>query len=98
MTTDGTYTAVVDRFEDELAVLLLEEGGETVDEVVVDQGRLPEDGRHVDTVVQVELEAGELTEVTYEAEETADRSAEAQRRFDELSQRPPADDDEDSSG
>ena len=30
MTTDGTYTAVMDRFEDDLAVLLLEDDGETV--------------------------------------------------------------------
>lgn len=97
MTTDGTYTAVVDRFEEELAVLLLEENGETVGEVVVDQERLPEKGQHVDAVLQVELENDELVDVTYEEQETDDRSERAQRRFDDLSQRPPSEEDEDDS-
>jgi len=33
MPSNGTYTAVVDRFEEDLAVLLLEEDGETVGEI-----------------------------------------------------------------
>lgn len=97
MPTDGTYTAVVDRFEEELAVLLLEADDETVGEVVVDQERLPEDGRHVDAVLQVELEDDELVDATYEEAETTARSKEAQSRFDSLSQRPPTEDDEDDS-
>lgn len=97
MTCDGTYTAVVDRFEDDLAVLLLEEDGETVGELVVNEDRLPESGRHVDAVVDVELEDGDLIQVMYENQETNDRATEARRRFDELSQRPPATDDESDS-
>jgi hypothetical protein len=92
MTTDGTYTAVVDRFEDDLAVLLLEDDGETVGEVAVDAGRLPEDGRHVDAVLVVELADGDLVDVTYDAAETVDRAEAAQSRFDELSGRPPSTD------
>jgi len=88
MTPDGIYTAVVDRFEDDLAVVLLEDDGDTVDQAVLDTERLPEDARHVDAVVSVELEDEEVIDITYEERETVDRSEQAQRRFDELSQRP----------
>ncbi|SFR96744.1 Protein of unknown function [Halomicrobium zhouii] len=98
MPTDGTYTAVVDRFEADLAVLLLEDDGETVGEVVVDEEALPEDGRHVDAVLAVELDDDELVGVTYEEAETEDRSEQAQSRFDSLSQRPPSEGDEADSG
>lgn len=98
MPTDGTYTAVLDRFEEHLAVLLLEADGETVGELVVEQEALPEQARHVDAVLSVELADGELVDVTYEQAETTDRSESAQRRFDRLSERPPsADDDRDPS-
>ncbi|WP_254533669.1 DUF3006 domain-containing protein [Natrinema gelatinilyticum] len=97
MTCDGTYTAVVDRFEDDLAVLLLEDDGETTGELVVNEDRLPESGRHVGAVVDVELEDGKPVRITYENQETNDRATAARRRFDELSQRPPATDDESDS-
>jgi hypothetical protein len=101
MTADGTYTAVVDRFEDDLAVVLLEAEGETVDEVVIDSERLPAEGRHVDAVLLVDLENEDVVDITYEKRETADRAEQAQRRFDDLSRRPPAadesDDDPDST-
>lgn len=96
MTEDGTYTAVLDRFEDELAVLLLEEGGETIGEVVVSREGLPEDGRHVDAILEVEIEDGELLEATYVEGKTTERAEDSQRRFDELSQRPPSDEDDSS--
>ncbi|WP_226008227.1 DUF3006 domain-containing protein [Natrinema salinisoli] len=95
---DGTYTAVVDRFEDNLAVVLLENDGETVDETVFDRERLPEDGRHAGAVLTVELEDEDVVDIIYEERETVDRSEQAQQRFDELSQRPPtAGDTEDES-
>lgn len=94
MTPDGIYTAVVDRFEDDLAVLLLEDDGDTVDQAVLDAERLPEDARHVDAVVSVELEDEEVIDITYEERETVDRSERTRRRFDELSQRPPSPEDE----
>ena len=97
MPSDGTYTAVVDRFEADLAVLLLEDDGETVCEVVVDEEELPADGRHVDAVLAVELEDDEVVDVTYEEAATEDRSERAQSRFDSLSQRPPSEDDEEDS-
>jgi len=93
MVSDGTYTAVVDRFEGDLAVLLLEADGETVDEIVLDGDELPEGGRHVDAVLTVTLVDGEAQEIAYEVDQTETRSERAQRRFDSLSQRPPTDED-----
>jgi len=100
MVVDGTYTAVLDRFEvaqddDELAVLLLEREGDVVDELVVDRERLPETGRHVDAVFEVTVDDGDLEVVDYQAEATDERGEAAQSRFDRLSERPP-DTDEDS--
>lgn len=97
MTTDGTYTAVVDRFEDDLAVLLLEADGETVDELVVDRETLPEAGQSVDAVLEVTVDDGALVAVTYDDEKTDTRANEAQSRFDALSQRPPSAEDDNSS-
>lgn len=89
MTTDGEYTAVIDRFEGDLAVLLLERNSETVDDVAVPRAELPPDARHQDAVLRVTVEDGEVQQATYEAEETDKRKDRAQSRFDRLSQRPP---------
>lgn len=94
MTPNGTYTAVVDRFEGDLAVLLLEAGGEAVAERVLDRERLPEAARHVDAVLTVELDDGDVASITYEDAATESRAENAQRRFDELSRRPPSRGDE----
>lgn len=97
MTRDGTYTAVVDRFEGDSAVLLLEADGETVAEHVLDVERLPEEGRHVDGILEVEIEDDAVVDVTYAPEETAERADRAQRRFDALSERPPSSEDDSST-
>jgi len=94
MPADGTYTGVVDRFEGDRAVVLLEADGDTVGERVLDTDRLPEDGRRVDAVLRVELRDGDVVDVSYEPDETTRRSERARRRFDDLSSRPPSADDE----
>ncbi|MUV59312.1 DUF3006 domain-containing protein [Halobacterium sp. CBA1126] len=94
MTADGTYTAVVDRFEGDLAVLLLEADGESVAERVLDRERLPEAARHVDAVLTVELVDGDVEAMDYEPTATEERAEDAQSRFDRLSRRPPRDDEE----
>jgi len=93
MLADGTYTGVVDRFEGDLAVVLLEADGETVGERALDRARLPEAGRSVDAVLRVEIEDGRVAAVSYEPDESERRSERARRRFDELSSRPPTVDD-----
>jgi hypothetical protein len=90
----GTYTAVVDRFEDDTAVLLLEQDGETVDELLLPKTQLPEEGSHVDAILGITISDGMVADITYEPNETSKRSTRAQRRFDELSKRPPSRDDE----
>ena len=87
-----TLTGVVDRFEGDQAVVLLESEGEVVDELVVDREDLPEDGRHDDAVLQLSLDEGEIVGIEYNQLETEDRREGAQNRFENLSKRPPSSD------
>jgi hypothetical protein len=83
--TTTTYTAVVDRIEDGLAVLLVEEEGDVVDEAVVPVYLVPSAGRTQDAVFVVEVAADGSTTLEYDPDETARRSHRAQSRFDRLS-------------
>lgn len=94
MVRDGTYTAVLDRFEGAYAILQLEADGEARDQVMVERTDLPEDGQHQDAVFTVEVSDTELVAVAYEPETTDDRREAAQDRFDRLSRR--LDDDSES--
>ncbi len=88
-----TFTGVIDRFEDGLAVILLEAGDGVVDEVVLDRAELPADAAHSDAVLEVTLtNDGDVTALAYDATETVDRKEQAQSRFDRLAERPPDDD------
>jgi len=89
---DGAYTAVVDSIEDGLATIFYELDGEDVANEVRDAIDLPEDGRHADALFTVEVREGEVVDWTYEPERTQDRQEAAQSRFDQLSSRPPSDD------
>ena len=91
---DGHYTAVVDTIEDGLATVFFEQDGEEVSDAVIDASSLPEDGRHANAILTVEVATGELTQVDYKPERTEERKQAAQDRFDRLSSRPPHDDDE----
>lgn len=87
------FTGVIDRFEDDLAVILLEACGEVIDEVVLDRAELPSDAAHADAVLTVTLSNdGEIAALEYDATETVDRKERAQSRFDRLAERPPKDD------
>jgi major membrane immunogen (membrane-anchored lipoprotein) len=92
MIPDGTYTAVVDRFEDELAVLEVSGENERY-EHALDRTDLPEDARHADAVLVVDIQDGNVVAARYEAEETDTRADDAQSRFDRLSKRLPDSDD-----
>lgn len=96
MTERERYTAVVDRIEGDLAVLLLERGSETVGDLVVSRADLPADARAPDAVLSVTIEDDELVEARYDDAETERRAERAQSRFDRLADRAPDDaDDED---
>jgi hypothetical protein len=99
---DGTYVAVLDRFEEvktavegyeEMAILLVEDGDGIVDERLIDRAELPSDGRHQDAVFEVRFEEDELVELVYDSKMTEERSQAAQDRFDRLSKRLPRDND-----
>lgn len=95
---DGEYAAVLDRFEDERAVLVLEDGGEDVAEAVVHRTWLPPDARRQDAAVSVTVEDGRLVSVAYDPGETEARGEAAQDRFDRLARRPPGDDEGEGDG
>lgn len=88
MIPDGHYTAVVDRFEGEQAILLVEDGDELVDELVVREGRLPADARRQDAVLRISMQNGNLVSAHHDPDETDRRRSEAQDRFDRLARRP----------
>jgi hypothetical protein len=86
------YRGVLDRFEDDLAVMLLERDGETVEDIALPREQLPEEGRHQDAIFWVEMEGEMVQTVSYRPEETVERAEQAQSRFDHLSQRSPESD------
>ena len=91
---DGIYTAVVDSIEDGLATIFYEQDGEDVASEVRKASDLPEDGRHADAILTVDVRDAEVVEWNYDPAKTEDRQEAAQNRFDRLSARPPSDDDE----
>ncbi|MDS0220197.1 DUF3006 domain-containing protein [Haloarcula sp. S1AR25-5A] len=95
MLPDGTHTAVVDRIEDGIATLEVDaEDGLYALEIAA--AELPAEAQTADAVLEITVEESALADVMYEPDETADRSNEAQRRFDRLSKRPPRDGDDDT--
>lgn len=95
MVEPGTYTATLDRFEDapgaELAVLVVECDGEAVSQLDLPTGVIPHDGRHVDAVFDLVVDADRF-ELAFRAGETTRRAEATQSRFDRLAQRPPSPD------
>ena len=94
MIPDGSYTAVVDEVEDNLARLELEAADGELYGSVVDLSRLPSEGRHESAVLSVRLVDGEVVDADYNEAEEQQRREAAQTRFDRLSQRPPSQDNE----
>jgi len=74
--TTQYYTGVIDRFEDDLAVILLEDDGDVVDELVLDRGDLPTDAAQEDAILEVTLEDGEVTDLVYDADRDENRRIE----------------------
>jgi len=91
--SDGAYTAVVDSIEDGLATVFFEQSGDEVGDAVLDANVVPEDGRHADAILSVTVENGTVVDWDYDEGETEHRKEAAQDRFDQLSSRPPSDED-----
>lgn len=88
-----TCTAVLDRFEDEQAVLLVEVDDEIVEELIVEITDLPEEAQHQNAVLRVTRDEDGISEFIYEPDRTESRIDHAKRRFERLSRRPPPDED-----
>ncbi|APE95685.1 DUF3006 domain-containing protein [Halodesulfurarchaeum formicicum] len=82
------FTGVVDRFEGDQAVILLEADGGTVDEVVLTRSALPADGDRVDAILRIVREGDEIREIEFDAEESKRRKESVNDQFDRLSERP----------
>jgi len=91
---DGSYTAVVDAIEDGLATVFFEQDGVEKGNAVLDAEILPDSGQHADAILSVTIEDETIQSASYEPEQTADRQATAQDRFDSLSERPPSKDEQ----
>ncbi len=84
---NGTFTAVVDRIVDgEIAVLLIEDGDEVVDQFNIDSEELPDEVGE-GGVLTVKIDNGEIISMEYLENETESRQQAAQDRFDRLSER-----------
>lgn len=93
MLPDGAYTGVVDRIEEnaegvELAVVLLEDEDEVVEQIDLPREELPVEVEP-DAVLEVTIIDGDVIDINYRAEETRARAEAAQDRFDRLAERPP---------
>ncbi len=86
----NTFTGVIDRFEEDLAVILLEDDGDVIDELVLDREEIPAEAAHPDVVLEVIPTDGEVTDLVYDASKTTERKEQAQSRFDRLAERPPS--------
>lgn len=86
---DGTetVTGVVDRITMNLATVLVERGGEVVDQRVIDLDRLPEDARHEGAVLALTLSDDEVESIEYDRIETIRRRYDLEDRFGGLSER-----------
>lgn len=93
---DGPYVGVVDRFEEDDAVVLLERDGNEVGDVLIPGERLPHRARRQDAIVRVVLREGDVAAVWYDSKATRDRGASAQARFDRIAQRAPKKGEDDS--
>jgi hypothetical protein len=93
MTLDGQYRAVLDRIENDLAVLEVDVDGD-LEELVVSVEHIPAAAREPDAVLEVILGDDQIVDATFDRRATRRRRQHSQRRFDRLSRRPPRDDDD----
>lgn len=95
MVANGTYTAVLDRFEDTTAVLVLEQNGDDIMDYTLDTSALPPEGQHEDAIFELVIDENDVVDITYQPDETNARKQSAQNRFDRLSNRPPSEEPDD---
>jgi hypothetical protein len=88
MIPDGSNRAVIDRIEDDFAVLEVTSPEDELHELVVSPDELSSEGRHADAVLTVRVADNSLVEAVYQPEETQGQKEQAEDRFDRLANRP----------
>lgn len=107
---DGTYTGTIDRIEEGIAVILVEDeksaddadaesdasasDREIVEELHCSAEDLSQRARDDLGVVRVTLVEGDIEAIEHQSRATQRRRSELQDRFDELAERPPGRDEE----
>ncbi|KYH24507.1 hypothetical protein HAPAU_34900 [Halalkalicoccus paucihalophilus] len=107
---DGTYTGTIDRIEERIAVILIEDeqddaadpdakdasasDREVIEELHCSAENLSQRARDDLGVVRVTLVDGEIDGVEYQPQVTKQRRSDFQDRFDALAERPPRRDEE----
>lgn len=85
---NGTFTATVDRVVDgEIAVILIEDGKDVIEQFDIPADQLPEDATGEGSVLTVEITDGTIVDMQYDAESTNQRPQAAQDRINKLSKR-----------
>ncbi|WP_331235742.1 DUF3006 domain-containing protein [Natronorarus salvus] len=87
MIDDGEYTAVVDRIEEGLAVVIVESEGEPIEEFHLGPEELPE-GVSGGAVCQITVCDDAIEAIEPDRTATDERRESARSRFDRLSRRP----------
>ncbi|MFC7115331.1 DUF3006 domain-containing protein [Natronoarchaeum sp. GCM10025703] len=80
-----TLTGVVDRVVDGLAVVLLEDHGDLVDQTTIPVEELPAPASEEGAVLDLVMDGDGVERIHYDREETERRQKEAKDRIDELS-------------
>lgn len=84
-----SYLAVLDRFTEEIAVVLIEDSEAPVNQLDLPVEQVPPEGRHEGAVLEARFIEGELEDLTYRPEEETSRRKSAEERFNRLSNRLP---------
>lgn len=86
--SDGTYQAVLDRIEDDLAVFLVEDEATQLEYSLEELSEYDVELSEGD-IVEVAIQDGELIAITPEIRETQSRRDRMRDKFDRLAERPP---------
>ncbi|WP_436902831.1 DUF3006 domain-containing protein [Halovenus halobia] len=81
-----TRTAVIDRIEDGIAVLIFD-GEDPPDGLDIDVAELPDEAAHEGAVLAVTMSEGSVESIEGRPDEENERRERAQNRFDRLSKR-----------
>lgn len=84
---EGTYKAVVDNVEDEIARIFIEEDGKDVGCLHINENDIPLKTVSQDSIYEIHISSEEITGWKFLQEETHNRKERMRQKFDDLSSR-----------